>query len=238
MRTPSRSCVLLFLAAAFTAGCEKGAARDPVALQPAKTALMDGAAYSSSGDAVKLAESLKNGGATDDALAVLQEAHRRFPEDTKILSAYGRLALIIGKDALASSLLEKAVNADPDDWRALSAKAVLDRRQGRLEAAHRALLRADTLSGGHPAVINNLGMSYLLSGDVERAETQFRKALIAPGLNPSYRGRLKQNLAVALAVKGEFDAADQVAGEAMPRKLKNAKGKEIAAYMGLGGNTI
>lgn len=182
---------------------------------------------------MKLADSFKKAGANNDALAVLKDAHQRFPKEAKILSAYGRLALAMGRDEQAGALLDKALTADPADWRALSAKAILDSRMGRFEAAHLALVRAQSLSGGDPAITNNLGVSYLVTGDAAKAAALFRQALRSSTLYPSYVTKLKRNLAIALAVKGDFKEADRLAGEAMPRSLKNAGGRDIAAYMKL-----
>jgi Flp pilus assembly protein TadD len=94
--------------------------------------------------------------------------------------------------------------------------------------------RAQTLSGGNAVVLNNLGMSHLLGGKAPEAASLFRKALIAPDLRAVHAGRIKRNLAVALAVEGNFEMAERLAGERLPRGLKNARREVIANFMGIG----
>lgn len=233
MRTRIQSCALLSIMAILLAACEGGASRNSSTSIPPKSQLVERTEFSSPDDAMKLADSLKYAGADADALSVLTAAYQRFPENVKLLSAYGRQALAMGQDELAGRLLRRALDADPDDWRALSAMAVLKERAGRIDEARIALKRARTLSGDDTSVLNNLGTSYLLAGDADEAATLFRKALTAPDLNARYTAQLKRNLAVALAVKGEFDLADRLAGKRMPRRLMNAPGKDITIFMGI-----
>src|SRR5262245_61091257 len=85
------------------------------------------------------AEALRAEGKPILALSRLAEAHQRYPADAAIASAYGRVALLLGHDAVAEPLLAQAVAANPRDWRALSAQGVLETRRGRLLDARRAL---------------------------------------------------------------------------------------------------
>jgi Flp pilus assembly protein TadD len=83
-------------------------------------------------------------------------------------------------------------------------------------------------------VLNNLGVSHLLLGDASEAAGLFRRAIASRTLNPAHAARIKRNLAIALAVGGDFEAADRLAGEPLPRNLKGAGGNAVAAFMGLG----
>ena len=234
MRPIFRSCVVLALLSPLVGACAGGASKHATPNNPTPSPFLDGAGFSSPEDSLALADSLSRAGAHPDALAILAAAHRRYPQNAPILSAYGRQALIMGEEALAERMLKRALDADPDDWRALSAQAALSGRRGSLSGARLALDRAQALSGGNAVVLNNLGMSHLLGGKAPEAASLFRQALIAPDLRAVHAGRIKRNLAVALAVEGNFEMAERLVGERLPRGLKNARREVIANFMGIG----
>ena len=234
MRTLFRSCVVLALLSPWVGACAGGASNHAKPNNPTPSPFLDRAGFSSPEDSLALADSLNRAGAHPDALAILAAAHRRYPQNAPILSAYGRQALIMGEETLAERMLKRALDADPDDWRALSAQAALAGRRGSLSGARLALDRAQALSGGNAVVLNNLGMSHLLGGKAPEAASLFRQALIAPDLRAVHAGRIKRNLAVALAVEGNFEMAERLAGERLPRRLKNARREVIANFMGIG----
>lgn len=234
MRTLFRSCVVLALLSPLVGACAGGASKQAAPHHPTSGAFLDSAGFSSPEDSLALADSLNRAGAHADALAILAAAHRRYPQNAPILSAYGRQALIMGNETLAERMLKRALDADPDDWRALSAQAALAGRRGSLSGARLALDRAQALSGGNAVVLNNLGMSHLLDGRAPEAASLFRKALIAPDLRAVHAGRIRRNLAVALAVEGHFELAERLVGERLPRELKNARREVIANFMGIG----
>lgn len=219
--------------AILSAGCEGGAARKST-LSEASAGAFPAAGFSSPEDALALAKSLTSTGAYGQALSVLAEAHSRFPAHGGIASAYGRLALTMGDGERAGPLLDQALAADPQDWRALSARAILDARRGFNPRARETLRRAEGLSSQDPAILNNLGVAHLIEGEASKAAALFRKALVSPDLKSAHRVRIKRNLAVALAVMGDFETADRLAGEKMPRELRGANPDDVAELMGLG----
>jgi len=233
MRIIFQSCASLFALSAFLAGCASDGRQTTSYSGPPDGAIMQETDFGTAEDGLKLAASLRKAGANGQAFSVLARAHRRYPDHAGILSAYGRQALVIGKDDLAARVLRQALRTDPEDWRALSARAVLEGRQGRHATARRSLGQAQSLSSGRAAVLNNLGMNYLLEGEAQQAARLFRRALIAPGADRAVAERVKRNLAVALAVSGDFETADRLAARSLPRRLKGARGGTIARFMGV-----
>lgn len=230
MRTIFKSCALLSILSTLVAACEGGVSRRPPVNYGSAGPLLESPAATSPAESVELAALLQRAGAHTDALA---EAHRREPNNAQILSAYGRQALHMGQTTLAQQLLRRALDADPNDWRTLSALAAIEGRQGRLADARLSFSWARILSKGNPVVLNNLGMSYLLEGNAGEAAALFRRALLSPELKPAHVAQIKRNLALALAVQGDFDVADRLAGEEMPRKLKHARRELIAEFVGM-----
>jgi len=226
---------LLYISACLMAGCEGGASK-PSARLDARAGLAGNPASATPGEALRRAEALRITGANAEALAILAEAHERFPKHGGVQSAYGRLALALGYDELAEGLLEAAIVSDPGDWRALSAQGVLEWRGGKASEARGALTKAKTASADDSAVLNNLGVGYLLEGRATQAITLLRQALASPSLNPAHAGRIRRNLAVALAVDGKFAEADALARAKLPRSLRNASPSAIRRFMHINGD--
>lgn len=236
MRTISPPCALLSVLTIFLQACASDGARQTYASDLPADPVLERNGFSSAEEGLKLGQSLRDRGANTEALAVLAAADRRYPGDARLLSAYGRQALRMGQEALAARLLRRAIEADPQDWRALSAHAVLEGRQGRIANARMAFVQAQSLSADDPGVLNNLGISYLLDGNVEQAAALFRRALLSLKLDRTRSERIKRNLAVALAVSGDFATAERLAARSLPRHLRNARGEVIARFMGLSGH--
>lgn len=223
---------LLYLSAWLMTGCEGGAPKSSMRLD-AGPEITEKPAFASPGEALQRAETLRLGGADAEALGVLAVAYRRYPRNAGVQSAYGRLALAMGHDELAAGLLGSAVASDPGDWRALSAQGVLESRSGRPSEARGSLSRAKTVSAEDSAVLNNLAVSYLLDNRAAEAASLLRQALASPSLKPAHAGRIKRNLAVALAVQGDFTEADRLAQAKLPRSLKHASASAIRRFMSI-----
>jgi Flp pilus assembly protein TadD len=221
---------LLYISACMMTGCEGGASKSSTRLDTGLGAA-ETPAFASPGEALRRAETLRLAGADVEALGVLEAAYRRFPSHGGVQSAYGRLALAMGHDELAARLLESAVASDPRDWRALSAQGVLEWRGGRTTEARGALVKARTVSPEDSAVLNNLAVGYLLEDRAADAALLLRQALASPSLNPVHAGRIRRNLAVALAVRGNFAEADRLAKASLPRSLEHADASTIRRFM-------
>lgn len=224
--------LIVLLTVVSAAACESNADRGPHYQSSVAEPRTTGALPSPE-EALQSADMLRNSGAYAEALSILAEAYQRFPGNSAIISAYGRLALLGGDDKLANRLLHEAVASDPQDWRALSALGVLDSRRGQQTAARDTLTKASAASGGNAAAINNLAISELLHGRTASAIALLRQALASPSLKEQHQPRIKRNLALALAVDGRFEEADALAGEDMPRSLYHADGEAIRDFLGL-----
>ena len=77
--------------------------------------------------------------------------------------------------------------------------------------------KALDLKPGEPSILSNLGMSYLLTGDLRASETYLRKAINRPNAD----SRVRQNLALVIGLQGCFKEAETVAaGELPPREAQ------------------
>jgi glycogen debranching enzyme len=82
------------------------------------------------------------------------------------------------------------------------ARAVVDGVESRLWTP----LGLRSLAPGEPGVMSNLGLSYALGRDLPRAETTLREAAAHARADM----RVRQNLALVLALQGKFDEAEKI----------------------------
>lgn len=162
--------------------------------------------------AMSYAQALRATGQRGQAVAVLEQASIKNPNDKTLLGAYGRALADVGNYNQALEVLSRAHTPDMPDWRVLSAQgAVLD-QLGRYEEARRYYASALKVVPDEPTVLSNLGLSYALSKDLKKAEATLRRATIQQGVGP----RARQNLALVVGLQGRFAEAEQIARADLP----------------------
>ena len=141
------------------------------------------------------------------AEAVLETAAIKSPYDTEILGAYGKALADSGKFKEASEVLGRAQSPENPDWNILSAQGTVADQMGDHTQAQALYITALKIKPNDPGVMSNLGLSYALSSKLPIAEQTIRQA----SENPSADVRVRQNLALVLALEGKFGEAEQVA---------------------------
>ncbi len=163
-------------------------------------------------NAIQYAQALRATGQRAQAVAVLEQASIKNPNDKTLLGAYGRALAEVGNYNQALEVLSRAHTPELPDWRILSAQgAVLD-QLGRYEEARRYYAAALKIAPDEPSVLSNLGLSYALAKDLKMAETTLRKATEQPGVGP----RARQNLALVVGLQGRFTEAENIARADLP----------------------
>ncbi len=146
------------------------------------------------------------------AVAVLEQASIRNPQNMALLGAYGRALAEAGDLNQALAVLGHAQTPDNPDWRVLNAQgAVLD-QLGRHAEAQRHYASALKIVPDEPSVLSNLGLSYVLTKDLKRAEITLRSALAHPNTDP----KVRQNLALVVGLQGRFDEAEKISSAGLP----------------------
>lgn len=162
--------------------------------------------------AMGYALNLKAMGQKRQALAVLQQASLFHSQDRKLASEYGRLALEFDQVSVAKQLLEAADDPANPDWRVISARGTVFAKEGLYSEAIPYYERALTLAPDHPSLLNNLALAYTLTGEAKRGEEILTRVAQGNHGNP----KLRQNLALMLAVQGKYDEAKVVASRDLP----------------------
>jgi Flp pilus assembly protein TadD len=163
------------------------------------------------------ANALSQNGQMPQAMAVLRSGVIAHPKDREIASAYGKVLAMNGRFNEALNVIHGAQRPDTPDWKLMSAEAAIYDQTGNNEKARSLYKQALMIAPNDPSLLNNLGLSYLLSNDLPDAEYTLRKAAALPGAD----SRVRQNLALVLGIQGKFDEAIQVAqAEIDPQQAK------------------
>ena len=156
--------------------------------------------------ALQYGKALRAGGQRSQAVAVLEQATIAHPADEALLAGYGRALADNGNFQQAFDVLSRAHTPDNPDWRILSAQgAVLD-QLGRGEEARQYYASALRIAPEEPSVLSNLGLSYVLSKDLPKAEETLRRAYGHPDADP----RVRQNLALVIGLRGNLAEAETI----------------------------
>jgi Flp pilus assembly protein TadD len=140
------------------------------------------------------------------AVAVLQGLAISYPEDMKVLGAYGKALADAGNIKQAAEVLQKAHTPERPDWSILSTQGSLADQLGDHEGARGYYEAALKIRPNEPTVLSNLGLSYALAKNLPRAEETLRLAANQPAADM----RIRQNLALVLALQGKFTEAEEL----------------------------
>jgi Flp pilus assembly protein TadD len=146
------------------------------------------------------------------AVAVLQGLAIQYPEDMKVLGAYGKALADAGQLKQAAQVLEKAHTPERPDWSVLSTQGSIADQVGDHDGARGYYNAALKIRPNEPSVLSNLGLSYALSRDLPHAEETLR---LAAG-QPTADRRVRQNLALVLALEGKFSEAEELSRRDLP----------------------
>jgi Flp pilus assembly protein TadD len=162
--------------------------------------------------ALNYAAALRAASERSQAVAVLEQATIANPKNKALLAGYGRALADNGNFEQAFDVLSQAHSPEDPDWRILSVQgAVLD-QQGKFEEARQYYASALRIVPDEPSVLSNLGLSYLLSKDLGKAEEVLRKAYS----HAENDRRIRMNLAVVLGLEGRMAEAESIARANLP----------------------
>lgn len=173
--------------------------------------------------AMKYAQVLQMNGRSEQSLAVMRKLAIAYPKHRDVLAAYGKALASAGQLEPALETVRRAQTPEYPDWKLLSAEAAILDQLGKSGEARKLYRRALDLKPNDPSILSNLGMSYVLEGDLRTAETYMRSASQQPGAD----SRVRQNLALVVGLQGRFDEAEQIAGA----ELSPDQAKANVAYL-------
>ena len=141
-----------------------------------------------------------------EAVAVMQAAAVKSPKDYEVLGEFGKALADDGDFQQARDVLSRSYPEDRPNWTLMSVQgSVADRLDDHVSAQnfYRAALK---IAPDEPSVLSNLGLSYALSKNLGAAEDTLKRAAAQPKADV----RVRQNLALVLALEGKFAEAEEV----------------------------
>ena len=153
-----------------------------------------------------LAQVYSQAGEIKDAAGAYEEALKIDDRNADALRGLANLQLQTGDAAGAATNLRLALAQQPD-WRTQNSLGVANDMLGDRVGAQAAYRAGLTLSPGNLQLMDNLGLSLVLSGDFAQGLPILEQAAKDPAATP----RMRLNLALAYGLAGEPDKAAQVA---------------------------
>jgi len=162
--------------------------------------------------ALAYGQALRATGQREQAAAVLEQAILANPGNKALLAAYGRALADNGNFQAAFDVLSRAHTPDNPDWRILSVQGTALDQLGRHDEARSYYASALKIVPGEPSVLSNLGLSYMLSKDLPKAEESLRQAYASGRAD----ARVRQNLGLVVGLQGRFAEAENIVKADLP----------------------
>jgi Flp pilus assembly protein TadD len=153
-----------------------------------------------------------------EAASVMQSAAVKTPQDFEVLGAFGKALADSGQFEQAKEVLARSYTAERPDWTIMSVQGSVADRLGDHQGAQKFYTDALKIAPDEPSVLSNLGLSYALAKDLPDAESSLRQASASPRAD----ARMRQNLALILALEGKFGEAETVSQQDMSAQAANA----------------
>jgi Flp pilus assembly protein TadD len=146
-----------------------------------------------------------------EATAVMQAAAVKAPKDYVVLGEYGKALADNGDLQQARDVLSRSYRPDRPVWQIMSVQGSVADRLDDHAGAQQFYTAALKIAPNEPTVLSNLGLSYALSKNLGPAEDTLRLA----SEQPKADARVRQNLALVLALEGKFHEAEEASRKDM-----------------------
>src|SRR3954447_17443897 len=162
--------------------------------------------------ALRYGQALRATGQRAQAVAVFEQATIAHPGNKAMLAAYGRALADNGNFKQAFDVLGRAHSPDNPNWRILSVQGTALDQLGRHDEARRYYASALQIAPDEPSVLSNLGLSYVLSRELPKAEETLRLAQATGRAD----ARVRQNLGLVVGLQGRFAEAEGIVKADLP----------------------
>ena len=151
-------------------------------------------------------------------------AYDKNPKDAAVGMKYASVLTMGGRSDQALAVMQ---TPDRPDWQLLSAEGAIHDQMGDSATARTRYRKALDIQPNEPSVLSNLGMSYVLQGDLKTAESYLASAVRQPGAD----SRVRQNLALVVGLQGRFQEAEKIAGSELSAEQASANVTYLRAML-------
>lgn len=164
------------------------------------------------GTILYFAAALRAAGQPDQAVSVLEAGMAVHDGDVDLRVAYAKALAAAGRFDQALSVIDSAIDPTAPDWNALLVKGAILDQQGRNSEARAAYAQAMSIAPNEAALEANLGLSYAMTNELDKAESHLRRAVTLRGVT----SQIRQNLALVLGLQGKFDECRAIYAALLP----------------------
>ena len=161
-----------------------------------------------------LGQSFLSIGASSEAAAQFRDVLAQREGNAAARRGLATALIGMGQPALAEEQIAVILQADSSDYRALNVLGVALDMQGRHAEAQANYRRAIELAPTYLPTRSNFGLSLAITGPPQEAVAQLAPIATAAGSD----GRIRQNLAFAYAMAGDFENALQISRRDLDEK--------------------
>ena len=173
------------------------------------------------------AAALRAAGQPEQAASVIENGLTVHRNDLDLRIAYAKALTAAGRFSQALTVADDAIDPASPDWNALLIKGAILDQNGRNDEARALYTQALLIAPNESSLEANLGLSYAMTNDLEKAEQHLRKAVTMRGAN----GQVRQNLALVIGLQGRFDESRALFARDLPPEQVEANMSYIRALL-------
>ncbi len=173
------------------------------------------------------AAALRAAGQADQAVAVLEAGLAIHRNDLDIKIAYAKALTAAGRFSQALNVADDAIDPATPDWNALMVKGAILDQNGKNAEARALYTQALLIAPNESSLEANLGLSYAMTNELDKAEQHLRKAVQMRGAN----SQVRQNLALVIGLQGRFDECRAMFAKELPPDQVDANMSYIRALL-------
>lgn len=159
-------------------------------------------------------DALRRAGRQDEAVSVLRLAVQDHPSSPEVAASLGKALMVAGYERDAVAELRRASTMDAGVWETQSALGIALGMLGEAAIAEQHHRQALELAPDNPVAANNLALHLAATGNVPGGLNVMRQA----ASKPTADRYIRLNLALLLALSGEFSEARDIVNAELPQK--------------------
>lgn len=173
------------------------------------------------------AAALRAAGQPEQAASVIENGLTVHRNDLDLRIAYAKALTAAGRFSQALTVADDAIDPASPDWNALLVKGAILDQNGRNDEARALYTQALLIAPNESSLEANLGLSYAMTNDLDKAEQHLRKAVTMRGAN----SQVRQNLALVIGLQGRFDESRALFARDLPPEQVEANMSYIRALL-------
>lgn len=177
--------------------------------------------------AINFAAALRAVGQNQQAVAVMERTVEYHQNNVSVDVAYAKALAADGRFQQALNIIERTIRPEAPDWNALSVKGAILDQMGRNQEARAYYEQAKFIAPDEASLYANTGLSYAMTGELDAAEQQLRRAVGMRGAS----SQIRQNLALVLGLQGRFEECRAIYQRELPPDQVEANMAYIRALL-------